>query len=92
MFIRLTSTLASMSPRLPWAISLTRSSRRNCAHRLGIVKASPTYSFRGHEAHGVYKRLEEVLGYHAGSIRIVRRLQPLGVAMASADVFDSYKD
>jgi tRNA-splicing ligase RtcB len=35
---------------------------------------------------------QEVLGYHAGSIRIVHRLQPLGVAMASADVFDSYKD
>jgi len=44
------------------------------------------------EAPGVYKRLEEVLGYHAGSIRIVHTLQPLGVAMAGADVFDPYKD
>jgi tRNA-splicing ligase RtcB len=44
------------------------------------------------EAPGVYKRLEEVLGYHAGSIRVSHTLQPLGVAMAGADVFDPYKD
>lgn len=44
------------------------------------------------EAPGVYKRLEKVLGYHAGSIRVVHTLQPLGVAMAGADVFDPYKD
>lgn len=44
------------------------------------------------EAPGVYKRLEEVLGYHSGSIRIVHTLRPLGVAMAGEDVFDPYKD
>ena len=44
------------------------------------------------EAPGVYKRLEEVLGYHAGSIRVVHTLRPLGVVMAGDDVFDPYKD
>jgi hypothetical protein len=31
-------------------------------------------------------------GSHGGSIRIVHKLQPLGVAMAGADVFDPYND
>ena len=39
-----------------------------------------------------YKRLPEVLAAHAGSIRIVHTLTPLGVAMASAEEFDPYKD
>lgn len=44
------------------------------------------------EAPGAYKRLPEVLGYHAGSVRILHTLTPLGVAMAGEDVFDPYKD
>ena len=43
------------------------------------------------EAPAVYKRLEEVLGYHAGSIRGVHTLRPLGVAMAGLDCYDPYK-
>ncbi len=39
-----------------------------------------------------YKRIEEVLGYHAGSIRILHTLTPLGVAMAGADEFDPFRD
>ncbi len=38
-----------------------------------------------------YKRLPEVLAEHAGTIRILHTLTPLGVAMAG-DVFDPYKD
>jgi tRNA-splicing ligase RtcB len=44
------------------------------------------------EAPAVYKRLEEVLGHHAGSIRVLHTLRPLGVAMAGIEVHDPYKD
>jgi tRNA-splicing ligase RtcB (3'-phosphate/5'-hydroxy nucleic acid ligase) len=44
------------------------------------------------EAPGVYKRLPEVLEHHAGSVRILHTLTPLGVAMAGDDIFDPYKD
>ncbi len=44
------------------------------------------------EAPGVYKRLGDVLGFHAGSIRILHTLTPLGVAMAGDDIHDPYKD
>jgi len=39
-----------------------------------------------------YKRLPDVLAAHAGSIRILHTLTPVGVAMASAKEFDPYKD
>ena len=39
-----------------------------------------------------YKRLPDVLEQHAGTIRIVHTLTPIGVAMAGADEFDPYKD
>lgn len=39
-----------------------------------------------------YKRLPEVLAHHAGSIRILHTLRPMGVAMAGEDEFDPYKD
>ncbi len=44
------------------------------------------------EAPECYKKLEEVLGYHAGTVNILHRLKPVGVAMAPSDVFDPYKD
>lgn len=44
------------------------------------------------EAPGVYKRLPEVLEHHAGTIRILHTLRPLGVAMASSDTVDPYRD
>jgi tRNA-splicing ligase RtcB len=44
------------------------------------------------EAPGAYKRLDEVLRYHEGTVRILHTLKPLGVAMAGADTFDPYKD
>lgn len=34
----------------------------------------------------------DVLAAHAGSVRVKHRLRPLGVAMASRDVYDPYKD
>jgi tRNA-splicing ligase RtcB len=44
------------------------------------------------EAPGAYKRLSEVLAYHADSVKILHTLTPIGVAMAGADTFDPYKD
>ena len=44
------------------------------------------------EAPGAYKRLDEVLAHHAGTVRILHRLHPIGVAMAPAETFDPYKD
>ncbi len=44
------------------------------------------------EAPECYKRLPDVLAAHAGTIRILHTLRPLGVAMANADEYDPYKD
>ena len=44
------------------------------------------------EAPQAYRRLPDVLKAHAGTIRILHTLQPLGVAMAGRDIVDPYKD
>lgn len=44
------------------------------------------------EAPECYKKLDEVLGYHGGTIRVKYILRPIGVAMAGEDTFDPYKD
>jgi tRNA-splicing ligase RtcB len=44
------------------------------------------------EAPQAYRRLPEVLAEHAGTIRVLHTLRPLGVAMAGKEVFDPYKD
>ncbi len=44
------------------------------------------------ESPHAYKRLPEVLAHHAGSIRILHTLTPIGVAMAGEDEYDPYKD
>ncbi|HSH39622.1 MAG TPA: RtcB family protein [Chthoniobacterales bacterium] len=44
------------------------------------------------EAPQAYRRLPEVLAAHAGTIRILQTLRPLGVAMAGKDIVDPYKD
>jgi tRNA-splicing ligase RtcB (3'-phosphate/5'-hydroxy nucleic acid ligase) len=44
------------------------------------------------EAPEVYKDLDEVLAAHEGTVRVLHRLRPVGVAMASADTFDPFKD
>ena len=44
------------------------------------------------EAPQAYKRLNDVLAAHEGTIRILHTLRPIGVAMAGAEVFDPYKD
>lgn len=44
------------------------------------------------EAPECYKKLQAVLSYHAGTIEVMHRLRPIGVAMAAADMHDPYKD
>ena len=44
------------------------------------------------EAPEVYKKLEEVLEYHKGTVQILHTLRPLIVCMAGSDEFDPYKD
>jgi tRNA-splicing ligase RtcB len=44
------------------------------------------------EAPQAYRRLPEVLAAHAGTIRVLHKLRPLGVAMAGRDIVDPYKD
>jgi tRNA-splicing ligase RtcB len=44
------------------------------------------------EAPQAYRRLPHVLAAHAGTIRILHPLRPLGVAMAGRDIVDPYKD
>src|SRR5580698_5661809 len=39
-----------------------------------------------------YKRLNQVLDAHSGTVRILHTLSPVGVAMAGANEFDPYKD
>jgi tRNA-splicing ligase RtcB len=39
-----------------------------------------------------YKRLPDVLECHAGTVRIIHTLRPLGVCMAGEDIVDPYKD
>jgi tRNA-splicing ligase RtcB len=40
----------------------------------------------------VYKRITEVLEHHENTIEILNLLKPIGVAMASHDTYDPYKD
>jgi tRNA-splicing ligase RtcB len=44
------------------------------------------------EAPQAYRRLPDVLAAHAGTIRVLRTLHPLGVAMAGRNIVDPYKD
>ena len=44
------------------------------------------------EAPQAYRRLPDVLNAHAGTIRVLHTLRPLGVAMAGRYVVDPYKD
>jgi tRNA-splicing ligase RtcB len=44
------------------------------------------------EAPQVYRRLDSVLSAHAGTVRVLHRLQPRVVVMAGMNEFDPYKD
>ena len=38
------------------------------------------------------KRLPDVLSHHAGTVRVLHTLTPIGVAMAGEREFDPYRD
>jgi tRNA-splicing ligase RtcB (3'-phosphate/5'-hydroxy nucleic acid ligase) len=44
------------------------------------------------EAPLAYKRLPDVLAHHAGTVRVLHELRPIGVAMAPARTFDPFRD
>jgi tRNA-splicing ligase RtcB len=44
------------------------------------------------EAPQAYRRLDQVLAHHRGTIRVRHRLHPFLVLMAGKDVKDPYKD
>ena len=44
------------------------------------------------EAPPAYKRLSDVLAAHAGTVRVLHTLRPIGVAMAGPEVEDPFKD
>ena len=44
------------------------------------------------EAPQAYKRIDEVLGYHLDTVRVVHTLRPIGVAMAGRSTVDPWKD
>jgi tRNA-splicing ligase RtcB len=44
------------------------------------------------EAPQAYRRLPDVLAAHAGTIRVLHTLHPLGVVMAGRDIVDPFKD
>jgi tRNA-splicing ligase RtcB len=39
-----------------------------------------------------YKRIEDVLGFHSSTIKVIHTLKPIGVCMADDRTFDPYKD
>jgi len=44
------------------------------------------------EAPECYKKLDEVLEYQGDTIKVLHTLRPIGVAMASDDVVDPFKE
>jgi len=44
------------------------------------------------EAPQAYRRLPDVIADQGETVRVIRTLQPLGVAMAGSDIIDPYKD
>jgi tRNA-splicing ligase RtcB (3'-phosphate/5'-hydroxy nucleic acid ligase) len=70
----------------PGAVDFERVKRQMKEKGIELRGAGPD------EAPEVYKDLEEVLRHHEGTVRVLHRLKPIGVAMAGEDVFDPYKD
>jgi tRNA-splicing ligase RtcB len=67
---------------------VTRQDMAEAMHRFGALVRGGDVD----EAPQVYRPLKPVLEAHAGSVAVARRLRPVGVVMAGADVQDPYKD
>lgn len=67
---------------------ITREMMHNWVRRKGVeLRGAGT-----DESPHCYKRLPEVLDQHAGTVRILHTLTPIGVAMAGENEFDPYVD
>ncbi len=80
--------------RMNWK-TRTRSGGKITREMMHDWLAAKGVSLRGggtDESPHAYKRLDAVLAAHAGSIEIVHRLRPVGVAMAGEGEFDPYRD
>jgi tRNA-splicing ligase RtcB len=82
---------------------MSRTAARGKANRPGLISREDMRRWIGErgvvlrgadtdEAPQAYKRLPEVLKHHAGTVRVLHTLTPIGVAMAGAGEFDPYKD
>jgi tRNA-splicing ligase RtcB len=67
---------------------VTRQDMAEATRRFGVLVRGGDVD----EAPQVYRPLKPVLEAHAGSLTVLRRLRPIGVVMAGADVRDPYKD
>lgn len=67
---------------------VTRQMMAERCHEFGVTVRGGNVDESPH----VYRPLADVLAAHAGSIRILHTLRPIGVVMAGADVRDPYKD
>jgi tRNA-splicing ligase RtcB (3'-phosphate/5'-hydroxy nucleic acid ligase) len=56
--------------------------------RAGVILAGGDVD----ESPMAYKRLDDVLALHAGTISVKHRLTPFAVAMAGPDDYDPWKD
>ena len=80
---RLERRLVQVAPgRVDWPAVRARLTAQGIELRGGAADEAPE----------VYKRLPEVLDAHAGTIRVLHTLRPVGVAMAGAEVADPFKD
>ena len=69
-------------PRFTRAVMDAWLARKGVQVRGGDVDESPM----------VYRRLEDVLAFHKGTVKIEHTLRPFAVAMAGPGEFDPYKD
>jgi tRNA-splicing ligase RtcB len=68
--------------------AVDRQDMRDWVHQAGVELRGGDLD----EAPQVYKRLEDVLKYHAPTVAVQHLLQPMGVAMAGPETNDPYKD
>ncbi len=97
--LRDSGELSTFCERHPGARVLKRRGRVK-AGRIDYAQVRVELAARGIEVRGgdadeapaAYKRLDDVLAFHADTVRVVHRLRPIGVAMAGPDTYDPFKD
>ncbi|QUL55680.1 RtcB family protein [Paenibacillus tritici] len=80
--------------RMNWKTRTRSGGQISTAQMLGAVRDFGV-ELRGagtDESPFVYRKLQEVLDAHAGTIEVMHVLKPVGVCMAGANEFDPYKD